>query len=205
MKRIFTLLIISIIIMSFAGCSMFPTFNKPTEATENTTQETTAEATTQEETQKVTTTDEFPTVDEDDDDVDDDDDDTDADNVDTYTEPYGRWSVKLPEIWDELGDIVESNNNGIDYVSFVYEKAYEDYGAGRVFTICTTDADNPVDVSQLPHGEEIYLDKNIQIYVEYPTDVQYGGIDGSKMKEQKPEYDALKATVEDIIASLEVK
>ncbi len=195
MKKIVTLLIISIIIMSFAGCSLFPTFNKPTETTESTSKETSEETTAQQDNQKVTTTDEFPTIDDDDDD---------DDGTETYTEPNGRWSVKLPEVWDELGDMVVSKSSGIDYVNFVYEKAYDDYGAGRVFAICTTDADNKVDVSQLPHGEEIYLDKNIQIYVEYPTDVQFGGIDGSKMEEQKPEYDALKSTIEDIIDSLEV-
>jgi hypothetical protein len=38
----------------------------------------------------------------------------------------------------------------------------------------------------------------------YPTDVQYGGLDGSDMEKEAPEYNALYNTREDIIDSLEV-
>ena len=190
MKKLFFTILIVIIISAFTGCSLFPSFNQPTQATETTSQETT-----QTETQKITTTDEFPTVDDDDND--------DADS-ETYTEANGRWSVTLPEVWDELGDIIESSTDGIDYVRFVYEEAYEDYGAGHVFTIGTSDASNPYDVSSLPHGKEIYLDKNIQVFVEYPTDLQYGGADGSKISEQMIEYNKLKDTIDEIIDSLKV-
>lgn len=203
MKKILALLLAAaMMIVVFTSCSCFLFTPAPTQAAETTsaTEEETAEATetTQKATQKVTSTDEFPTEGDDDND---DNDDTD-DNEGHFVEPQGRWRVEVPEIWDEYGDIVVTKNG--NSVKFVYKKAYEEYKAGHVFTICTTAASNKVDVTNYPHAEEIYLDKNIQIYVLYPTDVQYGGLDGSDMEKEAPEYNALYNTREDIIDSLEV-
>lgn len=62
MKKIITLLIISIILTAFAGCSQSSDSKpKSSKATKSATEETT-EAATQANTQKITTTDEFPTV-----------------------------------------------------------------------------------------------------------------------------------------------
>ena len=198
MKRLFAITLLTVLMLSvFTGCSSFPFAPTPTQPSETTqatsaetaapTETTEAAETTQEETQKVTTTDEFP---------------TEGDEEEGYAEPQGRWSLDVPDSWYEYGDIIEESNG--NRVKFVYKKAYDEYGAGHVFTIFTKNASNAVDVTELPHAEELYLDDNIQIYVEYPTDVQFGGIDGSEIEEQAPEYGALSDMKDDIINSLEV-
>ncbi|MBR1731205.1 MAG: hypothetical protein IJ725_02080 [Ruminococcus sp.] len=193
MKRLLTVSIISLlIIVMISGCSLFPAPQQPTQAAETSSkveETTTGAQTSEEETQQgVKTTDEFPTEGDENEDT------------YTYTEPQGRWSVQVPNEWDEYGEIINLNGN----VRFVYKKAYEEYGAGHVFTICTKDALNKVDVTTYPRAEEIYLDSNIQVFVEYPTDVQFGGMDGSEMDEQAPEYSALSELEEEIIDSLEI-
>ncbi len=197
MKKALTITLAAVLITAiFSGCSCFGVQLIRTTEPQETTAETTAETTealvskTEKQTEDIKTTDEFPTEGEDE---------------NNYTEPSGRWSVNVPEIWDKKGKIIESKYKKTDIVRFVYKKAYDEYEAGHVFSICTVSADKAVDVSTLPRAEEIYIDDNIQIYVDYPTDVQFGGIDGSEMESQGKEYNKLKNTVEDIIDSLNVK
>lgn len=193
MKRFLAIAITAaVLVTAFSGCSLF-TINveptKPSETAAETTQaETSKPAETTEATQKVNTTDEFPTEGDD------------AENV--FTEPNGRWKVTIPDVWYKYGEIKQSAKK--NYVKFVYKKASDEYGAGHVFTISTVDAADAVDVKQFPHAEEIYKDENIQIYVEYPTDVQFGGMDGSSIESDGPEYQALSETKDEIIDSLEV-
>lgn len=191
MKKVFAIILSAVIMsLAFSGCSFFGIRFQPKTETESTsaqtTETTTATQAPQTTTQEIKTTDEFPT----------------EDDSEEFIEPQGRWKVTLPDVWDSYGDIIVSDKG--DNVRFVYEEAYEEYGAGHVFTICTNKASDKEDMTNFPHAKEIYLDKNIQIYVMYPTDVQFGGIDGSKIDEQSEEYSALYNSVEDIIKSLEV-
>lgn len=217
MKKIIAILsVITILATVFYGCGE----PKETTSTEATTQETTeietdtetdeiTEMETESDTTEATTsTDEFPTESNDNDDSNNSGDNGNSDDgTDTssnnYTEPGKRWSANVPtNVWDTYGEILEDASK--TYVRFVYKKAYDEYQAGHVFTIYTVDAANKVDVSTYPHAEQIYLDDNIQIYVDYPTDVQYGGIDGSEIESQGKEYKKLKDTTSGIINSIKV-
>ncbi len=194
MKRIIAILaVMAMMTAVFAGCNNQEE-PKPTEATTQKVTETETEETTETEeetTEATTSTDEFPTEA-----------DTTAADTNNYKEPQKRWSANVPSVWDKYGKIIEDPSG--KYVKFVYKKAYDEYQAGHVFTINTVSAANKVDVTQYPHAEEVYLDKNIQIYVMYPTDVQFGGIDGSEMDTQSVEYGKLKNTTDAIIDSLKV-
>ena len=121
-----------------------------------------------------------------------------------YTEPNGYWQVTVPDIWSELGIIVEYKDGYNSCVKFAYEDAYND-GAGHVFTIvmCVNPSDF-VDVENLPHAEELYRSPDFQVYVVYPTDVQFGVYDdpsSDRFQRQKEEYGELYDTREDIIDS----
>lgn len=199
MKRIIAILaVMAMLTAVFVGCNNQeepkPTETTTQEITETETETETEEVSeTEEETTEATTsTDEFPTETE----------ETTVKDTNNYTEPQNRWSVNIPSVWDKYGKVIEDPSG--KYVKFVYKKAYDEYQAGHVFTINTVDAANKVDVTQYPHAEEVYLDKNIQIYVMYPTDVQFGGIDGSEMDTQSVEYGKLKNTTDVILDSLKV-
>lgn len=199
MKRIIAILaVMAMLTAVFVGCNNQeepkPTETTTQEITETETETDTEEVSeTEEETTEATTsTDEFPTETE----------ETTVKDTNNYTEPQNRWSVNIPSVWDKYGKVIEDPSG--KYVKFVYKKAYDEYQAGHVFTINTVDAANKVDVTQYPHAEEVYLDKNIQIYVMYPTDVQFGGIDGSEMDTQSVEYGKLKNTTDVILDSLKV-
>lgn len=199
MKRIIAILaVMAMLTAVFVGCNNQeepkPTETTTQEITETETETETEEVSeTEEETTEATTsTDEFPTETE----------ETTVVDTNNYTEPQNRWSVNIPSVWDKYGKVIEDPSG--KYVKFVYKKAYDEYQAGHVFTINTVDAANKVDVTQYPHAEEVYLDKNIQIYVMYPTDVQFGGIDGSEMDTQSVEYGKLKNTTDVILDSLKV-
>lgn len=200
MKKIIAAIFATILLATtFTGCFSVGNIPEPTQSI-STTPSYDDNEDIEDETEEETTVDEFPTYADDEDEEEDEDTDVSSDTF-TYTEPQGRWSVEVPNVWNELGKIVERSDN---YIRFVYKKAYDDYGAGHVFTIGTASALDPYDVSQLPHGEEIYLDGVIQVYIEYPTDVQYGGLDGSDMATQSVEYGKLKDTINKIKDSLKI-
>ena len=117
-----------------------------------------------------------------------------------YTDPKGRWSVKIPNDWYKYGDVIENE----DSVKFVYKKSYTEYGAGHVFTIFTVPVEEKVNVSDYPKGKELYIDNSIQVYVLYPTDVQFGGINGENFDTEKEEYKFLSNLREEIIDSFTV-
>lgn len=121
-----------------------------------------------------------------------------------YSDPAGAYQVTVPEIWNNTGMIVEDEYDGNELVRFVYKDAYYE-GAGNVFTIVyVNNSANIIDVSNLPHGDELYNDGSEQIYVIYPTDVQFGVYEQpgtAEFNKQQAEYSALSATREDIIKS----
>lgn len=123
----------------------------------------------------------------------------------TYTDPAGKYQLTVPAIWNETGLIKsETDVDGNEFVRFYYKAAY-DQGAGHVFSIgLVEDASKMVDVTQLPHAEEIFNDGSRQVFVIYPTDVQFApnSVQGTdEFTKQQNEYSALSETKESIIAS----
>lgn len=123
----------------------------------------------------------------------------------TYTDPAGKYQLTVPAIWNETGFIKSDTDvDGNEFVRFYYKAAY-DQGAGHVFSIgLVEDASKMVDVTQLPHAEEIFNDGSKQVFVIYPTDVQFApnGEQGTaEFTKQQKEYTELSDTKESIIAS----
>lgn len=128
-----------------------------------------------------------------------------ADNTFTYTDPAGKYQLTVPAIWKETGLILsETDVDGNEFVRFYYKAAYDE-GAGHVFSIgLAEDPAKFVDVTQLPHAENIFNDGKRQAFVIYPTDVQFApnGTPGSDdFNKQQKEYTALSDTKESIINS----
>lgn len=193
MKRLLILTMAAVLSLSLlAGCSKKSSSSssskKSSTSVDTPTQKPapTSQQETNSDTPSVVTRDEFPT--EGDDSI--------------FVEPNGKWSVKIPDEWYDYGSVIENYSD--NSVRFVYKKAYNDYGAGHVFTICTVDASSAEDVSTYPRAEELYRDSDIQIFVYYPTDVQFGGMDGSTVDEDGKEYRVLSDMADGIIGSLEV-
>lgn len=131
---------------------------------------------------------------------------TEADTSFTYTDPAGKYQLTVPAIWNETGLIKsETDVDSNEFVRFYYKAAY-DQGAGHVFSIVLVeDASKMIDVTQLPHAEEIFNDGSKQVCAIYPTDVQfapYGQPGTAEFTKQQSEYTALSETKESIIASL---
>ncbi len=123
----------------------------------------------------------------------------------TYTDPAGKYQLTVPAIWNDTGLILsETDVDGVEFVRFYYKAAYDE-GAGHVFSIgLAEDPAKLVDVTQLPHAENIFNDGKRQAFVIYPTDVQFApnGTPGSAdFNKQQEEYTALNETKESIINS----
>ena len=130
-----------------------------------------------------------------------------ADSTFVYTDPSGAYQLDVPERWNDTGMIVAEENEGYEIVAFVYKDAYEQ-GAGRVFTIVKiSDAANITDVSELPHAEELYNDGTMQVFVNYPTDVQFAPYDepgSAESDRQYEEYRVLSEMRDGIIGSFRI-
>lgn len=123
----------------------------------------------------------------------------------TYTDPAGVYQLTVPTIWNDTGLIAdETDVDGNECVRFFYKAAY-DQGAGHVFTVVLVrDPSKIVDITQLPHAEDIFNDGKMQVYVMYPTDVQFAPYDEpgtGDFNKQQAEYEALSKTRESIIDS----
>ena len=122
--------------------------------------------------------------------------------------PDGLWRVTVPEIWHDKGLFVTLEDGHTLYMKFVLKDAYYE-GAGHVFTIATVSGSaNFADVSYFPRADELYRDDEIQIYAEYPTDVQFGVYDdpsSDAFKQQQQDYQALAETKQGIIDSLTLR
>lgn len=123
----------------------------------------------------------------------------------TYTDPAGKYQLTVPAIWNDTGLILsETDVDGNEFVRFYYKAAYDE-GAGHVFSIgLAEDPAKLVDVTQLPHAENIFNDGKRQAFVIYPTDVQFapnGPPGNADFNKQQEEYTALNETKESIINS----
>ena len=98
----------------------------------------------------------------------------------------------------------EDDGNGNEMVRFVYKDSYYE-GAGNVFSIVMIDDPSAFfDVSMLPHGEELYNDGKVQVFVNHPTDVQFAPYEQPgtpEFNKQQAEYSALSNTKRSIIDS----
>ena len=124
-----------------------------------------------------------------------------------YNDPSGLYQLTVPVIWNATGLIVEDEYQGHEAVKFVYQDAYYQ-GAGRVFTVIyIDDPADFVDVTQWPHAEELFNNGSIQVFVDYPTDVQWGVYEQpgtSEFNKQQAEYNALKDTTRSILDSFTI-
>lgn len=128
-----------------------------------------------------------------------------APNEFVYTDPAGKYQVTVPIIWNDTGLILsETDVDGVEFVRFYYKAAYEQ-GAGHVFSIgYCEDSSKFVDVTQMPHADELLNDGSRQAFVVYPTDVQfapYGKPGTEEFDKQQAEYGVLNKTKEGIINS----
>lgn len=129
-----------------------------------------------------------------------------APNEFVYTDPAGKYQVTVPIIWNDTGLILsETDVDGVEFVRFYYKAAYEQ-GAGHVFSIgLCEDPSKFVDVTQLPHADELLNDGSRQVFAIYPTDVQfspYGQPGTEDFNKQQAEYGVLNKTKDSIIDSL---
>ncbi len=123
----------------------------------------------------------------------------------SYTDPDGEFTLTVPAIWNETGMILEEDDgSGHEMIRFVYKDAYYQ-GAGTVFSIVVIDDPSAfVDVTMLPHAEELYKDDSTQIFVNYPTDVQFSVYEQpgtAEFQRQQAEYTALNQTRQGVIDS----
>ena len=128
-----------------------------------------------------------------------------ADSAFTYTDPAGIYQLTVPVIWNETGLIKEETDvDGNECVRFYYKASYEQ-GAGHVFSVILVDDPSKIiDVTQMPHSEDLFNDGKRQVYVMYPTDVQFAPYDepgSADFNKQQAEYSALYETRQGIIDS----
>jgi len=196
MKRIIALLLTLVIALCASACSVNvnvgSSYTEPTEETEPEPTEAPTKAPTEPPTEAPTAAPK-PTP-------------TQPANAFYYTSPSGHWRVTVPNQWKKTGKIVEYIKDSVYTAQFVHRGAYAK-GAGHIFTIVTVEGTkNFVNVSQYPHAETIIKTGGVQVYVIYPTDVQFGvGVKAGSAayKQQQREYQALANTRQSILDSFD--